>query len=117
MPKVVTVPKIGDVAFPDGMSDQEIAQAAGEAHDNALTAGVSKFMESDPTIQGLKTSEKLNALSSITQLLERFPRLAEAVDKGMSQVTAPAANQPSRADAGQNTPAPQTSQAPSGEQD
>ena len=117
MPKVVTVPKIGDVAFPDGMSDQEIAQAAGGAHDNALTAGVSKFMESDPAIQGLKTSEKQKALSSISQLLEKYPRLAEAVDKGMSQVSAPAATQPSTPDAVQNTPAPQTSQAPSGEQD
>ena len=112
MPKNVDIPKIGLVEFPDGMSDNDIAQAAGDLHDKALTSGVSKFMENDPTIRGLKTSEKLKALASIAQMLEKHPLLAQAVDKGMGQVSAtsqPTQSAPAPA-ATEAQPSPQASQ-------
>jgi hypothetical protein len=86
MPKTIEIPKVGTVQFPDEMSDQEIVQASDELHSKALADAVSKFMEADPTIQTLKTSEKHKALASIAAMLENYPLLAQAVDTGMDQL-------------------------------
>jgi hypothetical protein len=83
----IHIPKVGDVAFPDEMNGDEVAQAAGELHSKALTDSVSKFMEADPEIQGMKTSEKHKALALIAQMLEKHPLLAQAVDAGINQIT------------------------------
>jgi len=37
-------------------------------------------MENDPAHAGMSHSERLKALSTITGLLEKYPRLADAVD-------------------------------------
>lgn len=84
---IVTVPKIGTIEFPDSMGMDEVNQVAGELHDKALTESVSKFLESDPAIVGLKTSEKHKALSQISLLLEKHPLLAQAVDAGITQLS------------------------------
>jgi len=83
MPKLVHIPKVGHVSFPDTMKDEEINEAAGRIHDDARSAGISKFMENDPAHAGMSHSERLKALSTITGLLEKYPRLADAVDKGI----------------------------------
>ena len=85
MPKLVHIPKIGHVSFPDGMKDEEITEAAGRLHDDARSAVVSRFMENDPAHTGMSHSERLKALSTITGLFEKYPRLAEVVDKGIDQ--------------------------------
>lgn len=106
MPKVVQVPKVGNIQFPDEMPDDQVAQASGDAHTKALLEGVMKFMEDDPAFQEVGVSEKHKALAGIAQTLEQFPRLAQAVDAGMSQVTSsPNATVPGR----------QGTQAPSGQ--
>ena len=87
MPKLVHIPKIGHVSFPDGMKDEEIGEAAGRLHDDARSAGISKFMENDPAHHGMSHAEKLKALATIATLHEKYPRLAEAVDKGMEHVS------------------------------
>jgi hypothetical protein len=87
MPKLVHIPKIGHVSFPDGMKDEEINEAAGRLHDDARNAGISKFMENDPAHQGMSHAEKLKALANIAAMHEKYPRLADAVDKGMKHVS------------------------------
>jgi hypothetical protein len=87
MPKLIHIPKIGHVEFPDNMPDGEIAKHASRLHSDARSAGISRFMENDPAHQGMSHSERLKALSTITGLMEKYPRLADAVDKGMGQVT------------------------------
>ena len=93
----IQIPKVGNIQFPDEMKPEEIAQAAGELHDKALTDGVSKFMENDPMIKGMKTSEKLKALAAIASMLERHPLLAQAVDAGISQISGQSSEQESQA--------------------
>jgi hypothetical protein len=88
MPKIIQIPKVGAVQFPDEMSDHDITQASDELHNKALADAVSKFMEADPTIQALKTSDKHKALASIADLLEKHPLLAQAVDAGIEQLKA-----------------------------
>ena len=88
MPKLVHIPKIGHVSFPDGMKDEEIGEAAGRLHDDVRSAGISKFMENDPAHQGMSHAEKLKALANIAAMHEKYPRLAEAVDHGMKHVSA-----------------------------
>lgn len=88
MPKLVHIPKIGHISFPDEMKDEEINEAAGRLHDDARSAGISKFMENDPAHQGMSHAEKLKALAGIAAMHEKYPRLAEAVDKGMEHVSA-----------------------------
>jgi hypothetical protein len=85
MSKLIHIPKIGHVEFPDNMPDQEIAKHASRLHSDARSAVVSKFMENDPAHTGMSHSERLKALSTITGLLEKYPRLADAVDKGIGQ--------------------------------
>lgn len=87
MSKLVHIPKIGHVEFPDEMEDKEIAEHATNLHADARNAGISKFMGSDPALQGLTHSQRLKELSTIAALHEKYPRLAEAVDKGMGLVT------------------------------
>jgi len=91
--KLVHIPKIGHVEFPDGMEDKEIAEHASNLHADARNAGISKFMESDPALQGLTHSQKLKELSTIAALHEKYPRLAEATDKGMQFVTSSPSNE------------------------
>jgi len=43
---------------------------------------LAKARAAKPTIQGLSHAVKLKKLSTIAALLERHPRLAEAVDEG-----------------------------------
>jgi hypothetical protein len=83
----IHIPKVGTVNFPAEMTGDEVTQAAGELHSKALTDGVSKFMEGDPSNQGMKTSEKHKALALIAQMLEKHPLLAQAVDAGIEQIT------------------------------
>ncbi len=87
MAKIVHIPLIGHVNFPDGMEDGQITEAAARLHDDARNAAISKFMENDPTIKSLSHSEKLKALATIAAMLEKYPRLAEAVHKGMGLST------------------------------
>lgn len=93
MPKQVHIPKVGMITFPDGMTDDEISQAAGKLHTTAITQNVSKFMEADPTLASLSTSERLKSLSGIAQMLEKYPRLAQAVDKGITPTPDASENQ------------------------
>lgn len=93
MPKLVHIPKIGHVEFPDGMEDEAITKAASQLHANARNEGISKFMEGDPAIQGLPHSQKLKELATIAALHEKYPRLADAVDKGMGLVTSSGVSQ------------------------
>jgi hypothetical protein len=86
MSKIVHIPKVGHISFPDEMKDEEISKAASKLHSDARSAGISKFMENDPAHQGMSHAEKLKALSTIAALHEKYPRLADAVDKGMGQV-------------------------------
>lgn len=88
--KLIHIPKIGHVEFPDEMEDKEIADHASNLHADARNAGISKFMESDEALQGLTHSQKLKELSTIAALHEKYPRLADAVDRGMSLVTSTA---------------------------
>jgi hypothetical protein len=94
MPKIVHIPKIGHVEFPDEMKDEDISAAASKLHGDARNAGISKFMESDPAITGLSHAQKLKELSTIAALHEKYPRLADAVDKGMGSVTSTPTAQP-----------------------
>jgi hypothetical protein len=85
MSKRIHIPKIGHVDFPDEMKDEEITKHASRLHSDARNAGISKFMENDPAHHGLSHAERLKALSTISSLLEKYPRLADAVDKGMGR--------------------------------
>jgi hypothetical protein len=86
MPRQVRIPKVGTVEFPDSMSEQDVTQAAGDLHSKALVGGVMNFMAQDPSLQGLKSSEFHKEMSGLAAMLEKFPRLAQAVDAGMGQV-------------------------------
>lgn len=94
MPKLVHIPKIGHIEFPDEMKDGDIAKAASLLHSNKRGEEISKFMETDPALQGLPHSQRLKELSTIAALHEKYPRLADAVDKGMGLVTSQASAQP-----------------------
>lgn len=108
MSKLVHIPKVGHVSFPDTMKDEEINDAAGRIHDDARSAGISKFMENDPAHQGMSHAEKLKALATIASLHEKYPRLAEAVDKGMEHVTASFQTATSSVQPGNREPSKQT---------
>ena len=85
MSKLIHIPKIGHVEFPHNMPDEEIVKQASRLHSDARSAVVSRFMENDPAHIGMSHSERLKALSTITGLLEKYPRLADAVDRGIAQ--------------------------------
>lgn len=106
MAKIVHIPKVGHIQFPDEMKDEEIGDAASKLHDDARNASISKFMEEDPAIQGLSHAAKLKELSTIAAMHEKYPRLADAVDKGMGLVTSSA----SETSSGQPSPSGTESQ-------
>jgi hypothetical protein len=85
MPKV-DIPKVGTVEFPDTMKPEEVAKAAGELHDRALMSGVMTFLAKDPSLQDMKASEFHKHMGGLATILEKFPRLAQAVDAGMANV-------------------------------
>ncbi len=95
MSKIVHIPKIGHVEFPDEMDDGAITQAAGDLHSNARNEGISKFMGEDPAVKGLPHSQKLKEMSTIAGLMEKYPRLADAVDKGIDTISQAGAQNPS----------------------
>lgn len=86
MPKLVHIPMIGHVSFPDEMKDGEINEAASRLHDDKRNAAISKFMENDPAHQGMSHGEKLKALAGIAAMHEKYPRLAEATHKGITSI-------------------------------
>jgi hypothetical protein len=87
---VVAIPKVGTVAFPPEMDEAAITKASKELHDKALVGGVMQFVAQDPALTQLPASEFHKQMGSIATLLEKFPRLAQAVDAGMSKTTSPA---------------------------
>lgn len=94
MSKIVHIPKVGHIAFPDEMEDGAIGKAAQQLHADARNAGISKFMEDDPAIQGLSHAAKLKELSTIAAMHEKYPRLADAVDRGMGLFTSSVSETP-----------------------
>ena len=106
----VEIPKVGNVDFPDEMKPEEVEQAAGELHDRALLSGVMKFVAQDPSLQDLKASDFHKQLATVSALLEKFPRLAQAIDAGMGNV--PDASQSGTPSAASATQEPQEPAAP-----
>lgn len=107
MPKTVHIPKVGHVEFPDEMDDNAIGKAAAGLHSNARAEGISTFMGQDPAIQGLPHSQKLKELSAISALMEKYPRLAHAVDTGIEALTSQGESQASTAPGQQEAEAQQ----------
>lgn len=106
MAKIVHIPKVGHIQFPDEMQDEAIGKAATKLHADARNAGISKFMEDDPAIQGLSHAAKLKELSTIAAMHEKYPRLSDAVDRGMGLVT----SSTSETQSGQSSPSGTESQ-------
>ncbi len=73
MAKIVHIPLIGHVNFPDGMEDGQITEAAARLHDDARNAAISKFMENDPTIKS-RAILKSSRLSQPSRLCLRSTR-------------------------------------------
>lgn len=112
MSKLIHIPKVGHVEFPDGMDDKEIAEHASNAHTNARAEGITKFMQADPALQGLPHSQRLKELSVIASMMEKYPRLADAVDKGIeatSQASEQTTSSPSTTQTQQQQPSEQQS--------
>lgn len=93
MSKLIHIPKIGHVEFPDEMDDKEIAEHASNAHTNARAEGITQFMQADPALKGLPHSQRLKELSAIATLMEKYPRLADAADKGIEAATSQGSEQ------------------------
>jgi hypothetical protein len=85
MPKIISIPRVGNIQFPDGMSDGEIAKVAGETHDAKVIGRVVKFMRDDPQMRDLSISAFHKEMSTISALLEKYPRLALAAYEGIGK--------------------------------
>jgi hypothetical protein len=102
MAKVIAIPRVGNISFPDEISDQEIAAAASEAHGKAMLSAVMRFVQADQSFRKLPASEAYKQLAAVAGILEKYPRLIRAIDAGMAKVSNPTAI----ASAAQRTQAP-----------
>lgn len=96
--KIVQIENVGNVGFPDSMSDEQIGKAAGEVHAKAnlqqprrivpQTLGISHVVEFLASReQGEIASEHLKKLSGVAKLLEEHPALAQLAIAGLQSIT------------------------------
>lgn len=86
MPRVIAIPRVGNVQFPDGMSDDEIAKISGDTHDAKVLGSVVKFMRDDPKMHDLSISAFHKEMATISMFLEKYPRLALAAFEGIGKL-------------------------------
>jgi hypothetical protein len=87
MPKLVNVPKLGLVSFPDDMSDEDIAKHIAPHHAEVVMQSIMQFMRTDPQLATMTHSQFHKEMASVATMLEKYPRLALAVDKGIQKET------------------------------
>jgi len=80
---VVSIPKVGVVAFPNTMDGKSINDTVRSLHQKAVLKSVLKFVAKDPALVGLDTAEFYKQLSTIAAFLERYTSLARAADAGI----------------------------------
>jgi hypothetical protein len=91
MAKVIHIPRVGNISFPDEMNDNAIANAASEAHGEASLVAVMNFVQGDPAFRKMKPSEAYKNLQAVAEILEKYPSLVRAIDVGMTKVSSPSA--------------------------
>jgi len=79
----VVIPKVGVVAFPQGMDGKSINEAVRSLHNKAVIKSVLKFVAKDSALVGLDVAEFYKQLSGIAAFLEKYPSLARAADAGI----------------------------------
>lgn len=90
--RVVSIQNVGNVAFPDSMTEEEINQAAGKLHEqqNPVQTPAAQF-DLGSVMEFLavhkktehSTSEHLKSLAQIAKVLEENPALAKLAIAGM----------------------------------
>ena len=97
--RIVKIQNVGNVAFPDSMTDEDMNQAAGQLHEQANpvqspAAQLSSVMEYVAGHRNAEqsTSEHLKSLAQIARVLEENPALAKLAIAGLQ--TLPASNRP-----------------------
>jgi hypothetical protein len=84
MARVVAIPKVGAVQFPDSMSDQDVQNASQAVHEDASRKEIAAIIHyvADRT-QSTKVSEHLKVAHTIATVLETFPALADLAGAGL----------------------------------
>jgi hypothetical protein len=97
MKRIVRIQNVGNVGFPDSMTDEEVSDAAGKLHAQANPAQTSNAAQSTSSsvIEFLarnrradqSTSEHLKALAGIARALEENPTLARLAIVGLQALS------------------------------
>jgi hypothetical protein len=85
MPKLVFVPKLGHVSFPDDMSDEDIAKHVAPHHAEAVMQSIMAFMRKDRQLSTMTHSAFHREMASVATMLEKYPRMAMALDAGITK--------------------------------
>ena len=112
MKRIVDIPQVGKVAFPDHMSDEQVQQAAADLHQKSAPTqqpqadlpGVLNLLMQQMGGPSAKTHQKM---AEIAKVLEGNPALAQLAIAGLS---AQGASQPSTQVAEPNNPQSQQGQ-------
>lgn len=85
MPKVVAIPGVGNVEFPDSMSDQDIAKRAAEAHASAQFEQTRAGFENQPPLSAGRIASEAGKMliSPVTGLLNAARALPDWIGRGM----------------------------------
>jgi hypothetical protein len=87
MAKVIQIPKVGNIQFPDNMNDSDIQQAAGELHDRAAQKEIEVLLQFLSRAVSGTPSDRFKKLSGIAQILEQNPVMVELAIAGLRAIS------------------------------
>lgn len=120
MKRIVTIPNMGHVAFPDHMSDQEVHAASQRLHRQANPKGIEDVIQALVKTEQGPSSKTHEKMAMVAQTLEQNPALLHlaiaGLDAGAPSAPQTAASQQAQPQQTQESPASQDSQEQSSSQ-
>ena len=84
MKRIVEIPRVGNVAFPDHMSDAEVSSASKRLHDRASPQlGIEDVLQALIKTEKGPSSKAHQKMAEVAQLLEQNPALLQLAIAGL----------------------------------
>lgn len=82
MKRIVSIPNVGNVAFPDHMSDADVSAASQNLHGQGQKAGLEKVLQALVRTEG-GGSQAYKKVGDVAQVLEQTPALLQLAIAGL----------------------------------
>jgi hypothetical protein len=90
MKRIAQIPNLGNVAFPDHMSDQDVSAATQHLHAQANPKGIEDVIQALVKTEKGPSSKTHEKMASVAQVLEQTPALLQLAIAGLSSGNQPA---------------------------